>query len=72
MPQLKICPKEYIRARPKRAAGRYKTHDELVVRELMKLWELLNYSCDKRLVAIVPELVAKLECVQDRGNVAGT
>ena len=40
--------------------------------ELMKLWELLNYSCGKRLAAIMPESVAKLECLQDRGNVAGT
>lgn len=37
----------------------------------MKLWELLGYSYGKRLVAIVPELVAKLECLQDRRNVAG-
>ena len=35
--------------------------DEAVVRELIKLWELLNYSCGKRLVAIMPELIAKLE-----------
>ena len=45
---------------------------EPVVRELMKLWKLLNYSCGKRLVAIMPQLVAKLECLQNRGNVAGT
>jgi hypothetical protein len=32
-----------------------------VLQELVKLWELLNYSCGKRLVAIMPELVAKLE-----------
>jgi hypothetical protein len=36
-------------------------YDELVVRELIKLWELLNYSCGKRLVAILPELIVKLE-----------
>jgi hypothetical protein len=36
-------------------------YDELVVRELRKLWELLNYSCGKRLVAIMPELIVKLE-----------
>lgn len=47
-------------------------YDEPVVRELMKLWELLNYSCGKRLAAIMPKSVAKLECLQDRGNVAGT
>jgi hypothetical protein len=36
-------------------------YDEPVMRELIKLWELLNYSCGKRLVAIMPELVVKLE-----------
>ena len=41
--------------------------------ELMKLWELLNYSCGERLAAIImPKSVAKLECLQDGGNVAGT
>ena len=44
-----------------------------VVRELMKPWELLKYSCGKRLAAIImPKSVAKLECLQDRRNVAGT
>src|SRR5687768_7750138 len=38
-----------------------KVYDEPVLRELIKLWELLNYSCGKRLVAILPELIAKLE-----------
>ena len=36
-------------------------YDDQVVRELTKLWELLNYLCGKRLVAIMPELIAKLE-----------
>lgn len=36
-------------------------YDDQVVRELIKLWELLNYLCGKRLVAIMPELIAKLE-----------
>lgn len=36
-------------------------YDQPVLQELVKLWELLNYSCGKRLVAIMPELVAKLE-----------
>jgi hypothetical protein len=31
------------------------------VTELIKLWELLNYLCGKRVVAIMPELIAKLE-----------
>jgi hypothetical protein len=38
-----------------------RSYDESVVRELIKLWELLNYSCGKRLVAIMPELIVKLE-----------
>ncbi len=36
-------------------------YDDQVVKELIKLWELLNYLCGKRLVAIMPELIAKLE-----------
>ena len=36
-------------------------YDEPVVRELSKLWRLLDYICGKRLVAIMPELIAKLE-----------
>jgi hypothetical protein len=36
-------------------------YDEAVRQELIKLWELLNYSCGKRLVAILPELITKLE-----------
>ena len=38
-----------------------RVYDELVLAELLKLWELLNYVCGKRLVAIMPELIAKLE-----------
>ena len=47
-------------------------YDDQVVKELTKLWELLNYLCGKRLVAIMPELVDKLEYLQDRRNVVGT
>ena len=36
-------------------------YDEPVVRELSKLWQLLDYICGKRLVVIMPELIAKLE-----------
>jgi hypothetical protein len=36
-------------------------YDEQVVQALVKLWELMNYLCGKRLVAIMPELIAKLE-----------
>ena len=38
-----------------------RVYDEQVLSELLKLWELLNYVCGKRLVAIMPELIAKLE-----------
>lgn len=38
-----------------------RVYDEPVLAELRKLWELLNYICGKRLVAIMPELIAKLE-----------
>ena len=47
------------RQRQQRLKPRY--YDEQVVQELIKLWELLNYLCGKRLVAIMPELIAKLE-----------
>ena len=36
-------------------------YDEEVVKTLTRLWELLNYICGKRLVAILPELINKLE-----------
>ena len=36
-------------------------YDQPVVQELIKLWQLLDYICGKRLVAIMPELIAKLE-----------
>ena len=31
-----------------------------MLQELIKLWQLLNYLCGKRLVAIMPELLANL------------
>jgi hypothetical protein len=45
--------------RQPRLKARY--YDEDVVKILVRLWELLNYICGKRLVAIMPELVKKLE-----------
>ena len=36
-------------------------YDEQVVQELSKLWQMLDYICGKRLVVILPELIAKLE-----------
>jgi len=47
------------RQRQQRSKPRY--YDEQVVQALSKLWQLLNYVCGKRLVAILPELIAKLE-----------
>ena len=47
------------RERQQRSKPRY--YDEEVVQALSKLWQLLNYVCGKRLVAIMPELIAKLE-----------
>jgi hypothetical protein len=40
---------------------RPRVYDDEVVKTLVKLWELLNYLCGKRLVAIMPELIDKLE-----------
>jgi Integrase core domain. len=45
--------------RQQRLKARY--YDEDVVKTLVRLWELLNYICGKRLVAIMPELIKKLE-----------
>ena len=47
------------RQRQQRLKPRY--YDESVVEALIELWQLLNYLCGKRLVAIMPELIAKLE-----------
>jgi hypothetical protein len=48
-----------VHKRQQRLKPRY--YDEQVVQELIKLWQLLNYLCGKRLVAIMPELIARLE-----------
>ena len=45
--------------RQQRQKPRY--YDKQVVQELSKLWQLLDYICGKRLVVIMPELIAKLE-----------
>jgi hypothetical protein len=46
-----------VSKRQQRQKPRY--YDEQVVQELSKLWQ--DYVCGKRLVAIMPELIAKLE-----------
>ena len=48
-------------ARQRQQRLKPKIYDEQVVQALIKLWQLLNYLCGKRLVAIMPELIAKLE-----------
>ena len=45
--------------RQQRSKPRY--YDEDVVKTLVRLWKLLNYLCGKRLVAILPELISRLE-----------
>jgi hypothetical protein len=48
-----------VQRRQQRLKPRY--YDDDVVKTLVRLWELLNYLCGKRLVAILPELLKKLE-----------
>ena len=48
-------------ARQRQQRLKPKIYDEQVGQALIKLWQLLNYLCGKRLVAIMPELIAKLE-----------
>ena len=48
-----------LQRRQKRIKAR--TYDEPVQRALVQIWELLDYLCGKRLVAILPEIIAKLE-----------
>lgn len=48
-----------VHKRQQRVKPRY--YDEQMLQEMIKLWQLLNYVCGKRLVAIMPELIAKLE-----------
>ena len=48
-------------ARQRQQRSKPKYYDEQVVQMLIKLWQLLNYVCGKRLVAIMPELITKLE-----------
>src|SRR5258706_1691017 len=40
-------------------------YDDAVAGALVQLWELLDYLCGKRLVAILPEIVVKLEQFQE-------
>lgn len=48
-----------LQQRQPRVKSRF--YDDDVVKVLVRLWELLNYLCGKRLVAILAELIAKLE-----------
>lgn len=44
---------------PRRAKA--KLYDERVRQALVQIWELVDYACGKRLVAILPEMIVKLE-----------
>lgn len=48
-----------LRQRQQRHKSRY--YDDEVLKTLVRLWGILNYLCGKRLVAIMPELLRKLE-----------
>ena len=48
-----------VQQRQRRTKARI--YDDRVAQALVQLWELLDYLCGKRLVAILPEIVAKLE-----------
>lgn len=48
-----------LHQRQQRLKPRY--YDDEVLKTLIKLWELLNYPCGKRLVAILPEIIKRLE-----------
>ncbi len=47
--------------RQKQQRSKPKIYDAKVGRALIVIWELLDYLCGKRLVAILPEIVSKLE-----------
>jgi hypothetical protein len=40
---------------------RPRIYDQKVAQALVQIWEMLDYLCGKRLVAIVPEIITKLE-----------
>lgn len=46
---------------PRRQRIKPRTYDQKVQRALVQIWELLDYVCGKRLVAILPEMIVKLE-----------
>lgn len=46
---------------PGRQRIKPRTYDQKVQRSLVQIWELLDYVCGKRLVAILPEIIVKLE-----------
>jgi hypothetical protein len=54
-----VVVKADLARRQKRVKAR--TYDEPVQRALVQIWELLDYLCGKRLVAILPEIISKLE-----------
>jgi hypothetical protein len=61
--RLAVRPGVVVEADVKQRQKRIKTrtYDEPVQRALVQIWQLLDYLCGKRLVAILPEIIAKLE-----------
>src|SRR5262245_48776788 len=61
--RLVVRPGVVVEADVERRQKRIKTrtYDEKVRRALVELWEMLDYLCGKRLVAILPEIIRKLE-----------
>ena len=48
-------------ARKRSRRTRRRFYDDKVVASLIEIWRVMDYICGKRLVAILPEIVAKLE-----------
>jgi hypothetical protein len=52
--------------------ARAKLYGAKVCQALVQLWEMMDYACGKRLVAILPELITKLEQFKELELEAGT
>jgi len=48
-------------SKKKRKSKRKPYYDELVLKTLIRIWEILDYICGKRLVRIIPEIIKKME-----------
>jgi hypothetical protein len=63
---LRTAERKIVRDQPRRASGpptekSRKVYDQQVVLVLRQLWVILDYICGKRLVAIMPEVLRRLE-----------